>query len=246
MDSPGQNTGVGAFPFSREIFPIQGLNPGLLHCRRILYQLSHQGSPVVQSINLFTNTNSLSWTQQILCELSSQNHHKALFLPFAVLLWTFSNIMQRIWKNCMLNARSLTIEILQLASVVPSLSRVHAQSVPVDCTPRGSSVHGIPQARTLEWVAVPSTRGSSWPRNQTRSSCIAGDSVIEPLVSPSLSRICPYLCSPVSPSLWNTLGHELQAPLCFEGSLFIPHFTVEGSETQKSQAVCLDDRAFTQ
>ena len=34
-----------AFPFSRGIFPTQGLNPGLLHCRRILYQLSHKGSP---------------------------------------------------------------------------------------------------------------------------------------------------------------------------------------------------------
>ena len=34
-----------AFPFSRGIFPIQGSNPGLLHCRWILYQLSHQGSP---------------------------------------------------------------------------------------------------------------------------------------------------------------------------------------------------------
>ena len=33
-----------AFPFSR-VFPTQGLNPGLLHCRRILYQLSHKGSP---------------------------------------------------------------------------------------------------------------------------------------------------------------------------------------------------------
>ena len=58
----------------------------------------------------------------------------------------------------MLNARSLTIEILQLASVVPSLSRVHAQSVPVDCTPRGSSVHGIPQARTLEGGAIQTKR----------------------------------------------------------------------------------------
>ena len=34
-----------AFPFSRGIFPTQGLNPGLLHCRRILYQLSYQRSP---------------------------------------------------------------------------------------------------------------------------------------------------------------------------------------------------------
>ena len=33
-----------AFPFSRRIFPTQGSNPGLLHCRRILYQLSHKES----------------------------------------------------------------------------------------------------------------------------------------------------------------------------------------------------------
>ena len=33
------------FPFSRGIFPTQGLNPGLPHCRQILYQLSHKGSP---------------------------------------------------------------------------------------------------------------------------------------------------------------------------------------------------------
>ena len=34
-----------AFPLSRGIFPTQGSNPGLLHCRQILYQLSHKGSP---------------------------------------------------------------------------------------------------------------------------------------------------------------------------------------------------------
>ena len=36
---------------------------------------------------------------------------------------------------------------------------------PIDCSPPGSSVHGILQARTLEWVAMPSSRGSSWPRD---------------------------------------------------------------------------------
>ena len=43
--SPGQNTGVGSLSLLQEIFPIQGLNPGLLHCRQILYQLSHKKSP---------------------------------------------------------------------------------------------------------------------------------------------------------------------------------------------------------
>ena len=45
---------------------------------------------------------------------------------------------------------------------------------PMDCSPPGSSVHGILQARILEWVAISFSRGSSLPRDQTRVSCIAG------------------------------------------------------------------------
>ena len=44
-NSLGQNTGVGRLSLLRGIFPTQGSNPGLLHCRRTLYQLSHKGSP---------------------------------------------------------------------------------------------------------------------------------------------------------------------------------------------------------
>ena len=44
-NSPGQNTGVGSLFLLQGIFPTQGSNPGLLHCRQILYPLSHQGSP---------------------------------------------------------------------------------------------------------------------------------------------------------------------------------------------------------
>ena len=44
-DSPGKNIGVGCHALLQGIFPTQGLNPGLPHCRRILYQLSHKGSP---------------------------------------------------------------------------------------------------------------------------------------------------------------------------------------------------------
>ena len=44
-NSPGQNTGVGSLSLLQGIFPIQGLNPDLPHCRRILYQLSYWVSP---------------------------------------------------------------------------------------------------------------------------------------------------------------------------------------------------------
>ena len=44
----------------------------------------------------------------------------------------------------------------------------------MDCSPPGSSVHGILQARILEWIAMPSSRGSSWSRNQTQVTQIEG------------------------------------------------------------------------
>ena len=44
-DSLGKDTGVGFHSLLQGVFPTQRLNPGLPHCRRILYQLSHKGSP---------------------------------------------------------------------------------------------------------------------------------------------------------------------------------------------------------
>ena len=45
---------------------------------------------------------------------------------------------------------------------------------PMDHSPAGSSVHGILQARILQWVAIPFSRGSSQPKDQTQVSCTAG------------------------------------------------------------------------
>ena len=62
---------------------------------------------------------------------------------------------------------------------------------PIDSNPAGSSVHGIIQARILKWVAMPSFRGSSQPKDQTHiscGSCIAGRFfTAEPLGSPRVS-----------------------------------------------------------
>ena len=56
-DFPGKNIRVGCRFLLQGIFPIQGPNLGLLHCRRILYQLSHQGSPYItlEAVWLFHN-----------------------------------------------------------------------------------------------------------------------------------------------------------------------------------------------
>ena len=62
-NSPGQNTGVGSLSLFQGIFPTQGSNPGLPHCRQILYQLRHRGSPgspQIQDKRMFIQVTLLS------------------------------------------------------------------------------------------------------------------------------------------------------------------------------------------
>ena len=49
-DSPGRNTGVGCYVLLQGSFPTQESNPGLLHCKQILYHLSHRGSQGVNGM----------------------------------------------------------------------------------------------------------------------------------------------------------------------------------------------------
>jgi len=69
--SPGQNTGVGSLSLLQGSFPTQGSNPGLSHCRRVLYQLSRRGSRGIYS---YTGSN-----------ISSRPLQKSL------LFWMFCN-----------------------------------------------------------------------------------------------------------------------------------------------------------
>ena len=90
---------------------------------------------------------------------------------------------------------------------------------PVDCSPPGSSVHRILQARILDWVAMPSSRKSSWPRNWNHISC--GVFTTEPLRKhlyihiyayiyiSSVVQLCLTLCNPMdcsTPALTNPRG----------------------------------------
>ena len=60
-DSPGKNTGVGCHVLLQGIFPTQGSNPGLPHCRWILYRLSHQGSPWILEWVAYPFSRGSSW-----------------------------------------------------------------------------------------------------------------------------------------------------------------------------------------
>ena len=60
-NSPGQNTGVGSLSLLQGIFPTQGSNPDLSHCKRILYQLSHKGSPRILEWVAYPFSRGSSW-----------------------------------------------------------------------------------------------------------------------------------------------------------------------------------------
>ena len=83
----------------------------------------------------------------------------------------------------------------------------------MDCSPLGSSVHGILQARILKWVAIPFSRGSSRPRNWTQVSCIAGRFFTNWATRESESEVaqsCPTVCDPMDCSLlWDSSIHGI-------------------------------------
>ena len=102
-----------------------------------------------------------------------KKHELKKIYPPCVCLYTYTqwNIIQSLKrrKSCHLGQHGWVLKALVLV----------AQSCltlcnPMDCSPPGSPLHGILQARILERIATAFSRGSSWPRDQTQVSCIAG------------------------------------------------------------------------
>ena len=115
---------------------------------------------------------SLPWPPAFLlllcfCCLYSEIHPYESFVT-GFLDSVFSSSAQKVKGTFLAKAElSLKGKDLRGPRWVCILSRVLLFCDPVDCSPPGSSVHGILQARTLEWVAISFSRGSSWPRDQT-------------------------------------------------------------------------------
>ena len=70
----------------------------------------------------------------------------------------------------------------------------------MDCSPPGSSVHGISQARILEWVAISFSRGSSRPRDWTWVPALAGGLPLSHAAAAKSLQSCPTLCDPIDGS----------------------------------------------
>ena len=131
---PSKNTGVGCHVLLQGIFPTQGLNLGLLHCRWILYGLSHQGRWRI--IYLSTHTRVRAHTHTY-----THTHPTGSAFPFHSLLqgiFPFSGPPEPTAAAAPAAGKSL--------QWCPTLCN------PIDGSPPGSPVPGIPQASMLEWV----------------------------------------------------------------------------------------------
>ena len=127
-------------------FPTQELNQGLLLCRRILYQLSYQGSPSISMCYVL-----------ISLVMSDSLRPYGLTLPGSSVCGILhTRILE--WVS-MLSSRG---------SSQPGIKPVSLCD-PMGCSPSGFSAHGIFQARRLEWVAISYTMESPWPRDQHTS-----------------------------------------------------------------------------
>ena len=105
---------------------------------------------------------------------------------------------------------------------------------PMDCSPPGSSVHGILQARILEWVSMPFSRRFSWPRDGTHVSCISRK-IIYHLSQGSLQLLHSIGFSLTSLvklgglfSVWSSLKWECCSEFCLRlfSPFLIPHSTI--------------------
>ena len=135
---PGQNTGVDSLSLLQGIFLTQGSNTGLPHCRQILYQLSHKGSPRI-----------LEWVAYpLLVDLPEPGIEVGVFYIAGGFFanWAIS-------EGPFLPAAAAAAKLLQSC---PTLCD------PIYGSPPGSPVPGILQARTLEWVAISFSNAWKW------------------------------------------------------------------------------------
>ena len=117
----------------------------------------------------------------LLFRKAEYTYHYFKFLPYSPCLSYRHKVIKRTswFRIALFYSSKSTVLILWGASESPKVKVLVAQSCltlcdPTDCSSPGSSVHGILQARILEWVAILFARGSSQPRDQIQVSWTAG------------------------------------------------------------------------
>ena len=129
-DAPGKNTRVGCYALLQGIFPTQGLNLGLPHCSRILYHLSHKGSPAIHIYSCsYLQVNS---NKSISPEASAKAEWTESLGAPLVFWWTsIREIFSReLWSGRWDEAQAFTVPCLDVTShqhcfKLPAFGRAH-------------------------------------------------------------------------------------------------------------------------
>ena len=146
-------------PSSRGIFPTEGCNPGLLHCKERLYWLSHQRSHVYIYHILYSPPYMVfSFVPLAYLPICPYINTCLVYLRTGSLPWSVNSPEHYSWM-----CQTMHVQAKSLLSCLTLCD-------PVDCSPPGSSAHRILQARILERVAIFYFRGSYRPSSQTRVS----------------------------------------------------------------------------
>ena len=95
-DSPGKNTGVGCHACLQGIFPIQGSNPGIPHCRLILYHLNHKGS---QTVSFWLCTSAEFYVNVIQSSTKSTTQQKCIYFRKHCWLDLHGSMVEYIFVN---------------------------------------------------------------------------------------------------------------------------------------------------
>ena len=112
---------------------------------------------------------SLQWTFMnnfvcVVCQAHEDLSVGVLFLWQRCMYTSKFARFHSVFSTCVLSSQRFVCSVAQLCLSLCD---------PVDCSPPGSAVHGILQARILEWAAMPSSRGSSQPRDRTHVSHVS-------------------------------------------------------------------------
>ena len=152
MGSPSRNTGVGSHSLLQGMFPTLASNPGLPHCRQILYSLSHQGSP---------------WPHRDIVKILRKGMWKLWKILVIYMCGCYVLLLWPLLSFELARLQVLTGTTLHyIGSAAASASAKSLQLCPTLCdpiegSPPGLPIPGILQTRTLEWVTIFFSNGSS-------------------------------------------------------------------------------------
>ena len=140
-----KSTGVDSLSLLQGIFLTQESNRGLLHCRWILYQLSYEGSPIqLWRMRYIYPAAAAAAVASVVSDSVRPHRQQLTRLPCP---WDSPGKNTGAGCHFLLQCMKVKSE-REVAQSCPTLSD------PMDCSPPGSSIHGIFQARALEWGAI--------------------------------------------------------------------------------------------